>query len=119
MLLAANSTLPSGSVFNIVDEAGMNQGGVARALREASDGKIRPIFLPYALGWLLMRGVDLAMFALKREPGTATYRLARTVANMRFRCESAHRELGWSPRVSVADGLARTYRAGLPAPYPH
>ncbi len=119
MVLAAGSDCASGRVFNIVDESGLDQGGVARALRQASDGKIRTMFLPYAVGWLLMRGVDLATFALKRQSGTAGYRLARTVADMRFRCESARGELGWTPRVSTLDGLTRTYRAGLPDPYPH
>jgi nucleoside-diphosphate-sugar epimerase len=119
MLLAARSSCATGRVFNIVDEPQLDQGGVATALRRASEGQIRTRFLPYAVGWLLMRGVDLATFLLKRQPGTAGYRLARTVADMRFRCEAARRELGWSPRISPLDGLTITYRAGLPDPYPH
>ena len=119
MVLAASRDLPTGRVFNLVDEPGLSQGSVARIVRQVSNGRIRPMLLPYALGWLLMLGVDLATVVLKRQSGTARYRLARTVANMRFRCEAARRDLGWSPRVGIADGLGRTYRAGQEPPYPH
>jgi nucleoside-diphosphate-sugar epimerase len=117
MRAAATSKAPTGRVFNIVDDPHLDQGGVARALRQASDGRIRAAFVPYAAVWTLMLAVDLVSLR-KGKLGTARYRLSRTLANMRYRCERARAELGWTPRVSLVEGLGRTIAAASERPRP-
>jgi 2-alkyl-3-oxoalkanoate reductase len=117
MRAAASSQAPTGRVFNVVDDALLDQGGVDRALREASNGKVRATFVPYPVVWAMMLGVDLVSLR-KGRLGTARYRLSRTLANMRYRCERIRGELGWSPRVSLVEGLSRTMAAASERPYP-
>ena len=119
MLAAEASGVPTGSVFNVVDDAEWNQGAVARALAKVTDGKLRPMFAPYPVVWLMMLAIDLVSLAQGRGMGTARYRLARTLADMRYACLGARQQLGWSPRVGLEQGLGATLEAQSPAPYPH
>ena len=115
LLAAERSVAPTGAIYNIVDAADLDQGAVADALRTASKGRIRPIFLPYPLVWTLMLGVDLASLVRGRKLGTARYRLKRTLADMRYQCTAARRDLGWEPRVSFNEGIGRAYQTSTEA----
>jgi nucleoside-diphosphate-sugar epimerase len=107
MLLARKSDVPTGSVYNIVDSADTQQGEIARILADASEGRVRPVFLPYAVVWTLMLGVDLLALVRRRRLGTARFRLKRTLALMRFSAAAARTELGWRPQVDLVEGLGR------------
>ena len=107
MLAAARSGVPTGSVYNLVDSADCDQDELARTLSELTGGRIRPVFAPYPLVWTAMLGLDLLTLVRHRQLGTARYRLQRTLAPMRFECAAAKNDLGWRPRVSLAQGLAR------------
>jgi nucleoside-diphosphate-sugar epimerase len=113
LLAAANSTAPSGSVYNVVDSADLDQGEVSRILRKLSNGKIRPIFLPYPFVWAMMFGIDLISLVRNRQLGTARFRLKRTLADMRFKCNAAKDELGWQPRVPFSEGLSRVFETTM------
>ena len=115
LLAAERSVAPTGAIYNIVDAADLDQGAVADALRTASKGRIRPVFLPYPLVWTLMLGVDLASLVRGRKLGTARYRLKRTLADMRYQCTAARRDLGWEPRVSFNEGIGRAYQTSTEA----
>jgi 2-alkyl-3-oxoalkanoate reductase len=107
MLAAAESEVPTGSVYNLVDSADCDQEQLARTLSQVSGGRIRPRFAPYPLVWAAMLGLDLVSLVRYRKLGTARYRLQRTLAPMRFECAAAGKDLGWRPRVPLAVGLAR------------
>jgi nucleoside-diphosphate-sugar epimerase/predicted dehydrogenase len=107
LLAAAVSDVPTGSVYNLVDSGNCDQEEVARTLREITGGRIRPLFAPYPLVWAAMLGVDLLSLLRHGKLGTARYRLQRTLAPMRFECTAAKKDLGWRPRVGLAEGLAR------------
>jgi nucleoside-diphosphate-sugar epimerase len=111
MLAAAGSDSRSGSVYNVVDSAETDQGDVARTLDEVTRGRIRSVFLPYFVVWTMMLGVDLFTLVRRGKLGTTRFRLSRTLANMRFKCTAARKDLEWEPRVTLADGLARTLQA--------
>lgn len=107
MLAAASSGVPTGSTYNLVDSADCDQDELARTIREVTGGRIRPVFAPYPLVWVAMLGLDLVAFLRQGQLGTARYRLQRTLAPMRFECAAARKDLGWRPRVSLAQGLSR------------
>lgn len=107
MLAASVSDVPTGSVYNLVDSGNADQAELARTIREVTGGRIRPLFAPYPLVWVLMLGLDLLSLLRHRRLGTARYRLRRTLAPMRFECAAARKDLGWRPRVGLAEGLAR------------
>jgi nucleoside-diphosphate-sugar epimerase len=107
MLAAARSGVPTGSVYNLVDSADCDQEELARTIRELTGGSIRPVFAPYPLVWAAMLALDLAHLVRTGNLGTARYRLERTLAPMRFECRAARQDLGWRPRVTLAQGLTR------------
>jgi nucleoside-diphosphate-sugar epimerase/predicted dehydrogenase len=107
MLAAARSSVPSGSVYNLVEAADCDQAELARTLTQVTGGRVQPMFAPYPLVWTAMLAVDLLSLARYRKIGTARYRLKRTLAPMRFECQAARRDLGWRPRVPLATGLTR------------
>jgi nucleoside-diphosphate-sugar epimerase len=108
MLAAAQNPVASGSIYNLVDSGDCDQDELARTLQQVSEGRIRPIFVPYPLVWTAMFGVDLLSLVRHRKLGTARYRLRRTLAPMRFECSAAERDLGWRRRVPLVVGLSRT-----------
>jgi nucleoside-diphosphate-sugar epimerase len=107
MLAAAVSDVPTGSAYNLVDSSNRNQEELARTLSEITGGRIRPLFAPYPLVWLAMLAKDLFSLVRHRQLGTARHRLQRTRAPIRFECAAARKDLGWRPRVTLAEGLAR------------
>ncbi len=111
MLAAVSSDVRTGSAYNVVDSAEVNQGDVAGTLSEVSQGEICPIFLPYPVVWTVMLGLDCFALLRRGKLGTARFRLYRTLANMRFKCSAARKDLQWEPRVALAEGLARTVEA--------
>jgi len=116
MLAAAGGESPTGSVYNVIDSSKCDQGEVARALRTVSGGRIRPMFIPYSLVWMMMLGVDLLSLLRQKKMGTARYRLKRTLADMRYPCVAAGEELGWTPRVTLYEGLARAVGVAMDIP---
>jgi nucleoside-diphosphate-sugar epimerase len=112
MLAAARSGVPTGSVYNLLDTVDCDQDELARTLSQVTGGRIRPVFAPYPLVWTAMLGMDLMSLVRHRQLGTARYRLARTLAPLRFECAAARRDLGWRPRVSLAEGLTRVLNGG-------
>jgi nucleoside-diphosphate-sugar epimerase/predicted dehydrogenase len=119
MLAAEGSSVPSGRVYNLVDEPELDQAEVAQLLRSESAGRIRPVFAPYPLVWTLMLLLDLLGLVRHRKLGTARYRLKRTVADMRYPSRAAREELGWSPRVLPREGLRRVLDRLSDTTYPH
>jgi nucleoside-diphosphate-sugar epimerase/predicted dehydrogenase len=119
LLAAVRSNVPTGSIYNVVDLADLDQGQLFRVLREVSAGSIRPVFLPYSFVWLMMLGVDVVSLVRHGKLGTARFRLKRTLADMRFTCTAARKELGWEPRISLTDGLTRTLSASTETPLLH
>jgi nucleoside-diphosphate-sugar epimerase/predicted dehydrogenase len=120
MIASASAQVPTGSIFNIVDSSELTQGAVAATLSELTDGRIQPTFVPYPIAWGLMLAIDGMSVLRGRGAGTARYRLKRTLSDLRFPCEAARRELGWSPRVSLREGLAQVLAADdRGSPFPH
>ena len=107
MLAAARSGVPTGSIYNLVDSADCDQEELARTICELSEGRIRPVFAPYPLVWAAMLALDLFSLVRTGQLGTRRYRLQRSLAPMRFECAAARKDLGWRPRVTLAQGLAR------------
>ena len=113
MLAAARSAVPTGSIYNLVDSADCDQGELARTLREVTGGRIRPLFAPYPLVWAALLCLDLVALVRRGQLGTARRRLQRRLTPMRIECAAARRDLGWWPRVTLAQGLSRVFESDV------
>src|SRR5262249_28356315 len=119
MLAVSSSDDPSASVFTLVDDPECTQGSVAAYDANATQRPGSPYFVPYPVVWGLMLAADVLALARHRKLGTARYRLARTLADMRYQCLAARENLKWTPRVSVSEGITRALAAMNETPYPH
>ncbi len=108
MLLAAEKDLPNGSIFQIVDSGGVRQNEYIEWVRTSG----RPVRVAHVPGWFMTFagwGVELLGKILKRSVPLTPYRVRSITPLWPCDCTRAHRQLGWEPRYTLGDGLARTF----------
>ncbi len=108
MLLAADAEVPSGSVFQLVDPGGIRQKEYIDIVRRSG----RPVRVSYVPAWLLSIagfGVELLGKLLKRPVPLTRYRIRSIRPLWPCDCTAAYNELNWKPRVSLREGLERTF----------
>lgn len=88
-----------GSIFQIVDDAGVTQNDLARRAGRPIVHIPRPVV--YALAW----GVHLLCRLLGRAAPLSVYRVRSALAPISFDCTAARTKLGWQPVVGTRAGL--------------
>jgi len=107
LMLAGSGDLPDGSVFQLVDPQGLTQRAYVNYARRA--GRIRASYVP---PWLLKVagfGVELLGKGLKRTVPLTPYRVRSITPLWPCDCTAAHTILGWRPRVTIQEGMAKTF----------
>jgi nucleoside-diphosphate-sugar epimerase/predicted dehydrogenase len=107
LLLAAEDNLPNGAIFQLVDPQGLMQRAYinyARRTRKIRVSYVPPWFLEVA-GF----GMELLGRLLKRPVPLTAYRVRSITPLWPCDCTAAHTILGWRPRVSIQEGMARTF----------
>lgn len=107
LLLAAEDELPNGSLFQLVDPQGLTQRAYVNYAR-----RHRPVRASYVAPWLLQTagfGVALLGKVLKRAVPLTPYRVKSITPLWPCDCTAAHTVLGWRPRISIPEGMSRTY----------
>lgn len=110
LLLAARAEAVTGKAYTLVD-AGVPQAEYAALYRRAAGEHWRTIYLPVAALAPVAFGAELAFKALRRAAPVTRHQLRRTTWSARYDCSRAERELGWRPRIDVAEGLRRCFGA--------
>jgi 2-alkyl-3-oxoalkanoate reductase len=112
LLDAAQADVPTGSIFQLVDPKGLRQKEYVEYASRS--GRVRVSYVP---AWLLKVagfGIELLGRLLKRSVPLTPYRVQSITPLWPCDCTAAHTRLGWKPRVSVAEGLARTFGTTAP-----
>ena len=107
LLEAAQADVPNGSIFQVVDPAGVRQKEYVEYARR--HGRVRALYVP---AWpLTVAGFALERLGkmLKRPVPLTPYRVKSITPLWPCDCTAAHTRLGWTPRVSVAEGLEKTF----------
>jgi nucleoside-diphosphate-sugar epimerase len=107
LLLAAAKDLPNGSIFQLVDPQGITQREYV-----GYAGRARKVRASYVWPWVLKvagAGVMLLGKLLKRSVPLTPYRVRSITPVWPCDCMAAHTVLGWTPRVTIEEGMARTY----------
>jgi 2-alkyl-3-oxoalkanoate reductase len=114
---AVDAPVPAGSIFNLVDDDPPTHARFHRTSRRLGAETGRAVYVP----WLLVATTGLAVALLNRLafkdrarlPAFLAYRRQRASWKpMRYANAAAKEGLGWTPRVSLEDGLA----ASIPRP---
>ncbi len=94
-----------GGIFNVIDDPDMTQREYFRRLSQARGRKLRVIFIPVAIFFPAVKAVDMLHRLVKRRPWSIAYQLLRSELDARYPTDRAQRELGWTPRLDVTEGL--------------
>jgi 2-alkyl-3-oxoalkanoate reductase len=107
LMLAGSGDLPNGSIFQLVDPLGLTQRAYVNYASRL--GRIRASYVP---PWLLNVagfGAELLGKALKRPVPLTPYRVRSITPLWPCDCTAAHTVLGWRPRVTIQEGMAKTF----------
>ncbi len=107
LMLAAEEDLPNGSVFQLVDPIGLTQREYVDYAKQAV-----PVKAMYVPSWLLSTagvGVELLGKILKRAVPLTPYRVRSITPLWPCDCTAAQTILGWRPRVTIQEGMERTF----------
>jgi nucleoside-diphosphate-sugar epimerase len=107
LMLAGSGDLPNGSIFQLVDPQGLTQRAYVNYARRG--GRMRASYVP---PWLLQVagfGAELLGKALKRPAPLTPYRVRSITPLWPCDCTAAHTVLGWRPRVTIQEGMAKTF----------
>jgi predicted dehydrogenase/nucleoside-diphosphate-sugar epimerase len=108
LMLAADPAVANGSVFQLVDPDGIRQRDYIEYIRRAG----HPVKASYVPAWFLTMasyGVELVGKMLKRPVPLTPYRIRSIAPLWPCDCTAAHTDLGWKPRVTLAQGLEETF----------
>ena len=108
LLQAAQSDLPNGAVFQLVDREGIRQKDYIEWVRRAG----REVRVSYVPAWLLSAagwGVELLGKILKRAVPLTPYRVRSITPLWPCDCAAAYSQLGWKPQYTIQEGLAITF----------
>jgi 2-alkyl-3-oxoalkanoate reductase len=112
ILLAASADEAVGGAYHFVDSCEITQKEYLSRYREATGARFWVASMPFSL---LLRATEMGR-SLSRLRGArqkyrpSRYSLISKWKSLRFETLRARTELGWTPRVSLLDGLNRTFQ---------
>lgn len=109
LLLAADAPEAVGRVFNLVDTASVDRDTYLRHAKRKLGDRLKLLRVPEWTFLVLGFGVEMLGKVLKRDVPLTRYRVRSLRPLTGFDTTAARTQLGWSPRVGVAAGLARTF----------
>jgi 2-alkyl-3-oxoalkanoate reductase len=101
-----------GRAYHVVDEE-IPHRDYLMLLRRAGLAPSRAIFVPPALLYPAVVLVETFCRALGKVPPFSRHRLKRALASAHYDTSRARTELGWSPRLTMVEALARMRAAGV------
>jgi nucleoside-diphosphate-sugar epimerase len=114
LLLAARADVPNGAIYHLVDPEGISQKDYIACVRR-SGREVRvwytPMWMLTMAGW----GVELLGKILKRSVPLTPYRVRSLTPVAPCECGAAHAQLGWTSRIGIQEGMARTFPPVLDA----
>ena len=106
--LAAEHPKAVGETYLIGDDRYVSLNELVRETGRSVGIDVRIVYLPYAPLWLASALCEAVCTPLRIEPPLFRRRAEWFRQNRAFTVDKARRELGYEPRVPLAEGLART-----------
>jgi predicted dehydrogenase/nucleoside-diphosphate-sugar epimerase len=106
ILLAAETNLPPGAIFHLADPGGATQKDYVAWCAGKPGPPVHVSYVPEWVMYSLALGVELLGKALKRGVPLSRYRIRSIKPLWPCDCSAAARDLGWTPRITIEEGLS-------------
>ncbi len=104
-----------GRAYTVVD-IHAPQAEYARLYRQVSGRRLIPVHLPVGVLRRAATAIERTAGLAGRRPPITRHQVDRTLRSALFTTRRAREELGWQPRVPLAEALRRSLRAAAAAP---
>jgi nucleoside-diphosphate-sugar epimerase len=109
-LAAAERTEAVGRTYIVAREDSYRFADVVQAIAHALGRRRGGMTIPSAVAWPAFAAAEAGAAVLGREPPFTRHRLASLCGRRTLSIDRARRELGYSPRVDLREGMTRTVR---------
>lgn len=99
----------AGHTFNVIDDDITTKRDYVQMLARELFPASHSVALPYWLVRSLVHFQEIAFRAMKKNPVLTRYRLSSASSDVYFSNEKIKKEISWSPRVPLQEGLKRTF----------
>ncbi len=110
VLLALTCPDAVGHAFTVVDE-NVRQREYVATYRRISGERWRSLFLPVGLVALAALVLERSMRLARRRSPVTYYQVRRATDSAWYDCSRAQRVLGWTPAVSLPEGLRQSFES--------
>ncbi|MCK4820605.1 NAD(P)-dependent oxidoreductase, partial [bacterium] len=109
ILLSMDKEDVKGEVFNVIDDKGITKKDYINDYVRRIFPKSWSIFLPYWFVYLAVFAQEILFGAIGKAPVLTRYRLTSASNEVRYDNSKAKTNLGWTSKISVREGLDRTF----------
>jgi 2-alkyl-3-oxoalkanoate reductase len=99
-----------GNIFNVIDDEWTTKRGYVKKLAKDLFPSSYAVSLPYWFVKSLVHFQEIAFKMMKRDPVLTRYRLSSASTDLNFSNEKIKKQIQWFPRVSLDEGLKRTFQ---------
>jgi predicted dehydrogenase/nucleoside-diphosphate-sugar epimerase len=116
LLLGSSRSGLEGKLLNLVDPTSVTQRQFIR-IAQSVKPKIKAWYIPKPVLMVAAVGIEMLGHLLKRNVPLSRYRIRSIRPLHNFDQTAAQQQLGWTPRVGVAEGLRRSFTVspGMPS----
>jgi nucleoside-diphosphate-sugar epimerase/predicted dehydrogenase len=109
--LAATHQEAIGGIYNLVDDEQITQQEYIREFTKRMELSGFTVHVPFIFVYLASAILEARAALTKSMPFLTRYRLVSATRSVRFNTSRAKSELEWHPRVSLQEGLKRTFES--------
>jgi nucleoside-diphosphate-sugar epimerase len=109
IILCIENERSAGHTFNVIDDEATTKQDYVKKLAGELFPSSHSVALPYWLVKSLVHFQEIAFRVMKRNPVLTRYRLSSASTDVRFSNEKIKKEISWSPKVPLDEGLSRTF----------
>jgi nucleoside-diphosphate-sugar epimerase/predicted dehydrogenase len=109
IIVSLDNEKATGQVFNVIDDDKVTKWGYLTKLKAGLFPKSFRLPFPY---WFIYSAVwfqEVVFRMMHRNPVLTRYRLSSATTDINFSNVKIKRELKWSPRITLEEGLAKTF----------
>jgi predicted dehydrogenase/nucleoside-diphosphate-sugar epimerase len=108
ILLSLKREKAIGEIFNVIDDKKITKAEYVKYVKKAFPGSFS-LALPYWFVYSAVYFQEIVFKMLQKKPIMTRYRLSSASNKIEFSNKKIKEQLGWKPRISIEQGLKKTF----------